>query len=396
MDWHRLSGADESECREGPPGGRRCRAADDLLKLGRQQCDGNGPVRDGVGVLTNEFEAQAAGLGADAAFFKDAALQTRFDDQGYVVVDLLDAAEVEQLVSASRNGKPAYSPPNDPANATYMSVYDKEHLPIADRVLKPRLDTAMRRHVSGYRALIGVFFVKEPNTQALPIHQHPPSLFDLTDVAICCWCALNDIDEANGVLRVVPRSHRITRHVETARFRPYFADFAQRVYEAYSVPVPVRAGQAVIFDNSLLHGSGPNVTNRRRTAVFSLLIPEDKQHVHIADERGFEFEAIAIDEPFGAPEIYGGPLPDHLKSRSLGRIDARQSPMTEDEFAELLRRNQRISSAFDPLDALRAERQPRSGWKEGNLLSAIRGHLAAAAASVQSHSIGPAPEEERG
>lgn len=334
-------------------------------------------------ILSDDISDRAAAQDAPRTGFWEPTLQAQFDEQGYVVVDLFNEPELAELISASQAGRPDWSPPNDPANSTYMSVYDGDHLLTANRVLRPRLDAAMQRYLVGYRALIGVFFIKEPETRQLPIHQHPPSLFDLTDVAICCWCAFGDIDEDNGPLRVVPRSHRLTRHVETARLRPYFADFADAAYEKYSIPVPIKAGQAVIFDNSLLHGSGPNRTSQRRMAVFSLLIPEGKTQVHIADEPGFEFQAIEIDEPFGAPEIYGGPLPERLKSRTIGRIDARQSFMTEAEFAELLRRNQRITDTFDPLHALRAEHGRMCETPDTDNATGIRKYLANASVRIR-------------
>ena len=300
---------------------------------------------------------------ATSNFFADKAKQLEFDEQGFVVIDLISAAEARELRARSQDCRPPLGRANDPSGSTYMSVFDGDRRRAADQLIRASLSEAIKRHIRGFRDVVGLFFIKEPGCKVLPAHQHPPAQYDLTGVTLHCWCALDDIPVGHAELQIVPHSHRLTRHVETLRFPPYFASFADTLLDRHAVSVPLRAGQAIVFDHSILHGSGVHHGNEDRVVASVLMVPEGVDHVHVADEPGNEFEAVVVPDPYLAPEIYGGPLPDSVAWRRLGKIDAIQSPMTESEFVELLRRNQRISADFDPLTALRRERLPERGLR---------------------------------
>jgi len=101
----------------------------------------------------------------------------------------------------------------------------------------------------------------------IPLHQddgygqlEPP-----LDVTV--WTALTDTDEVNGCLVVVPGSHRdgLVRHAS--------AESNVALLEAPSpvvpVPVPLRAGEAVLFSGLTLHGSGPNRSRSPRVGMHA-------------------------------------------------------------------------------------------------------------------------------
>lgn len=83
---------------------------------------------------------------------------------------------------------------------------------------------------------------------------------------LTCWLALDDADEENGCIWVIPGSHRhgIFRH---RRAGPYFRSGIEAYgHEEDAVPALVRKGEALLFSSLTLHRSGPNRSDRGRRA----------------------------------------------------------------------------------------------------------------------------------
>jgi len=83
---------------------------------------------------------------------------------------------------------------------------------------------------------------------------------------LTCWLALDDADEENGCIWIIPGSHRhgIFRHRSAG---PYFRSGIEAFgHEENAVPAPVRKGEALLFNSLTLHRSGPNECARARRA----------------------------------------------------------------------------------------------------------------------------------
>lgn len=82
-----------------------------------------------------------------------------------------------------------------------------------------------------------------------------------TDLTV--WIALDDTDEHNGCLWVLPGSQRLglRPHGQVGRLRGTDVDDA-------GVAVPMAAGDALLFSGHLLHRSLPNATGRPRHALY--------------------------------------------------------------------------------------------------------------------------------
>jgi len=92
-----------------------------------------------------------------------------------------------------------------------------------------------------------------------------------TDTTVGTWMAIDDADEGNGCLYVMPGTHRqdISTHDELTG--PQQTEFrrARAGRDEKGVPVPVRAGSVVWFHSHLLHKSTDNQSTRFRRSYVS-------------------------------------------------------------------------------------------------------------------------------
>jgi len=90
--------------------------------------------------------------------------------------------------------------------------------------------------------------------------------------ATTAWYAIDDADVENGCMRVIPRTHLagITEHGKSERAGNLLSinqEVQTEIDESTAIDLAMKAGQISIHDGFLIHGSGPNGSNRRRCGV---------------------------------------------------------------------------------------------------------------------------------
>jgi len=92
---------------------------------------------------------------------------------------------------------------------------------------------------------------------------------------LTCWCALDDVDESNGTVYVLPHGEgetrgRIFEHTED----PETNDLVGYDGDATGVPVVAPAGSIALFTSFNFHRSGANTTDRMRRVYLAQYIAE--------------------------------------------------------------------------------------------------------------------------
>jgi phytanoyl-CoA hydroxylase len=127
-----------------------------------------------------------------------------------------------------------------------------------------------------------MLYFKPPGARGQALHQDQYYLRVSPGTCIASWLALDDCDEANGCLEVVPGSHRwpllCTEKADTTES---FTDVTVPIPEGTEVRrVVMRAGDVMFFHGSLVHGSHPNRTAARfRRSLIGHYIQGDAQQV---------------------------------------------------------------------------------------------------------------------
>ena len=111
--------------------------------------------------------------------------------------------------------------------------------------------------------------------------------------------ALEDTTPQNGQLWFVPGSHDWIPTLRGIQMFPFpFWPVARRIVQDHAVPVPIKQGQAIVFNHAVLHFSQPNRTDDYRLVAISDLIPEEAQHLHFFGDGNGRIDAYEIDESF--------------------------------------------------------------------------------------------------
>jgi ectoine hydroxylase-related dioxygenase (phytanoyl-CoA dioxygenase family) len=112
--------------------------------------------------------------------------------------------------------------------------------------------------------------LKLPGGSPYPWHQDWPCCWRAhTDELITCFVYLDDADHANGCLQVIPGSH-LGRPLLPFRGSGHFEVDPSAVDSSRALPVPLAAGDMIVFDPYLLHFSDLNRgTTPRRAIIYT-------------------------------------------------------------------------------------------------------------------------------
>lgn len=125
----------------------------------------------------------------------------------------------------------------------------------------------------------GAFFIK-PNSQEskLEPHQDSPVIDETKTYAVFTWMPLQDIDENNGVLYVLPKSHLFGNAYRSQHVPWAFRNSCEELWK-YMIPLYVNKGDIILFDPAVIHGSGINKSDAFRLVLCGALLPKNHQKV---------------------------------------------------------------------------------------------------------------------
>ncbi len=281
--------------------------------------------------------------------FTDPALQEQFLPAGYVQVPLLSASEVSYLLTKIGTLRPDdnFNPQSgENYRATYHCsfvdknvAYKRQAFALMKEVFEPHL----KRYMPDFEIISANFYVKPPHTGRFTIHQNWPVL-DVKDTTVTLWCPLQDVDVHNGGIHVVPGSHKIIDHVEGILCPPYFKDFQEALIEKYLKPLPMQAGQGLIFDDALIHWSPTNNSDEPRIAVQILCVPGDATpFLYFLDQNHPErFEKIEAGPEFFLSHTVTDLTVRQPHWKSLGFVENNNRYIAEQEFVDLLKKGDEI------------------------------------------------------
>jgi len=280
--------------------------------------------------------------------FTNDLLQGQFETDGYVVIpQFLNTEEVQNLLSV-------YQKPVDNINGKFhrtlqfQSVAYKKDLsiPVKELVTPKALSL-----LEDYRYLLSSFMVKEPKADnAFELHQNWNFVEEDKFHSVVFWIPLVDTDADNGAMYMVKGSNRL---LPTYRGGPNIPSVFEAVIpyikEHYLTIVPLKAGDAIIFDDALLHYTSANLSSSTRYAIAQVMIPKTARPIHYyqsAENAGKNIEVFEIDDDFYLYYYNRYPLGNYPSDcRQIGIVPYSHNALTNNQFEALYRK--KIASAVE-------------------------------------------------
>ena len=267
------------------------------------------------------------------AIFRESALQERLGRDGYVEIDLLEHADVSELISlhdrhSDRLGAQA---------VTFTAMHpDANRRRVISDGIRAVLDPALERVLVDCRPVLGNFFCKQPSSADSEIHIHQDwSFVDETEhQSLTVWCPLQNITRESGTLSVVPGSHRLSDRPRGFVRRFPWPEVESVLKTQYSREVKVGPGQVVMFHQRLFHWSAPNHSAARRLAANCFVAPREATilYPHTDEEHLDRIEVF-----FGDDELLTSfTLGQRPEARSLGFVDSATPQLTRVDLERVL------------------------------------------------------------
>lgn len=264
------------------------------------------------------------------------------DRHGFAVVPFADDALLDALRAVHRELGAA---PDDPQVALHFGFHSKSReykQAMADRI-RPLVEDRIAAFFDDHEIYLPIFITKWPGPDSgFGPHQDPTLVDERRYRGVSLWLPLVEtgvIDgRDNGMLHVIPGSHRFndvlrTRDVDDS----LLSGLEEDIMRGHGVGIPTQLGEAIIFDDRLIHYSMPNATEVPRVCVLLGMRPAEASSVMVRREP---------DDTFAMYEIPDSSYIDVVASvvelwdpatEPLCRVPATSEPLSADQFAELCR-----------------------------------------------------------
>ncbi len=195
--------------------------------------------------------------------------QDYFQKNGYIKLPALEAEDIQQLVDflfqsgiKKENDYGFYVGMDHEDKKLVMAMMEK-----VEQVAMPKV----AKYLHDYQLITASYVIKDPNPKGVvPPHQDWTFVEDESrHCSVTCWIALVDTDMHNGCMGVIKGSNNFFNSVRPSPSPQVPSPLSKHMFSLfpYFQLLPMKAGEALIFDNRTFHASPPNITNIPRLAV---------------------------------------------------------------------------------------------------------------------------------
>lgn len=208
---------------------------------------------------------------------KEKILQKQLEEDGYIIINLLEPSELKALNDCYDQLHPGKEPPEFIENI-HMTIWcsDNGYKQAVKTSLESIFSPILNNFFENFRSLNHVFIIKRKGPKTtFKVHQDWNVVDESKYQSVNVWVPLHDVDKDGGALWVVKGSHKINRPVRGASY--LFPDYSTHIdeLEKVAISVKLKAGQAIVFYHSIIHGSPPNLVADYRKAACFTVIPKD-------------------------------------------------------------------------------------------------------------------------
>ena len=254
--------------------------------------------------------------------FRDEKNQAEFEKNGFIILPFYNESEINDLEALYYRLHP------EDEKGFFPSTFskDKNYRTAADQGIRRICERSIDEYCQDVKVMCGSFIVKSPGPESgMCVHQDMSLIDESKYTGINIWVPLCDMTIENGALFVLPGSHRLFPTYRSSSIPEFFAPIMGEVID-YLQPVLIKAGQAVFFDQSIIHFSPPNYSDKIRIVTNTYFAHRDTEfrtYYWNKSEHSKKVEVFAQDDSFMTNfEQFGENIRDRPKiGVSLGMID---------------------------------------------------------------------------
>ena len=266
--------------------------------------------------------------------FKETKQETHFKEHGFVLTPgFLNSEEISLLRAWYTQT------PNDLGQGFHATTHSKDidyRRKVTELISKVFQDK-IRQILHEYRPVVGTFTVKEPGPKSFfDFHLDWSMVDESQHISITAWVSLEDTTENNGNLWILDRS---VHHGNSYRCSPGLHMLVENKdnwgnLKFQKQALAMKAGDAIIYNHKLIHGSPPNLSDQARIAINMVYLPKEAKSVHYTFEDK-KIHAYIVDDDF-----YHRCLTCEETSmdsfQKINAFDFKESPITREEINGLI------------------------------------------------------------
>jgi len=234
---------------------------------------------------------------------KDSTLNEELLSQGFVITNFLNPDLIKEAFDkiSKQNTDINLSLNNNKSidvsfHCTYLD-HNKTYKQQVWKTLNDLINVFINETFVNYKIIQANLFNKAPGTGLIAPHQNLTTVDEEFYTSVSIWVPIQDTNLQNGTLCFLPKSH--------GKFEPYRnsnihwapMDASSKIDDFNMVPINLKVGQALIFDDSIVHGSPDNNSLNSRYVFHYLAIPEETNPIYCKKVNNF-IQLIKVDDMF--------------------------------------------------------------------------------------------------
>lgn len=275
--------------------------------------------------------------------FQDSDRDKQYKEDGFIKLQLPDSSLVGDLKKIV--AEIAFSYDNNvnrercSYNSTLFDASAERRIKLFNAVAE-RVQPLLDRLLIDFDIAMVNYWSKDHNDGAVEIHQNWSHVDETKFNTLSIWIPLQDTNHYNGTMEVVPKSHGKYDLIRGINIMNPLLDISHEIVANDLVAVNLKAGEAILFNDNLVHYTAPNKSDLPREAVQLVIKPKEAQalfyfrwldrqenNVEIFDATPPFYSQLQVKSAFTGPPEFG---------KSLGFTTYHNQPLTYAEFKKAL------------------------------------------------------------
>ncbi len=215
------------------------------------------------------------------SIFKNSSYQNQYETDGFFITDSLDKDSLADLLQFFQKETPWFQ--EGFLSSVYAPVEGyKEKIDLYIKSIAEKITATL---FNDYEVVINSFMVKGrgDNSEMYP-HQDWTLVDETKHASFNIWIPLVDVNFNNGAIHIMKGGHKLPFTYRGSCIPDALQDYAAFGVEKLTY-LPMKAGQALVYDHRCIHASPVNKSKSVRPAIVISVVPKQAEVFHLFYEK---------------------------------------------------------------------------------------------------------------